>query len=161
MYGYFLKRVDESIHPVKTMKILPYALHVERRHINQAVAEEMRTHGGEASAHVERTHPEISFWSGYFSPGSFGLWIKPSRLWTYMMSFDAETLQRYTTVRSKETVGIRRSTWKHCLGACYFDHTSQRTINSSKDVPHEDKLQGFWGCDFFGCPIGYWELCEF
>ncbi|KAF8378830.1 hypothetical protein HHK36_030179 [Tetracentron sinense] len=134
MYGYFLKRVDQRFQLEKTMKMLPHGLDNEETDIEQAMAEEMRPNGGEASLRTEQTHPEVSSWSaGGSSPGGFGHGIKSSRLRTYVMSFDAETLQKYATIRSKEAVSIIEKHTEALFGRPEIVFTPQGTIDSSKD----------------------------
>ncbi|KAF8389683.1 hypothetical protein HHK36_024202 [Tetracentron sinense] len=132
MYGYFLKRVDQRFQLEKTMKILPHGLD-EERDIEQAVAEEIRPNGGETSFHSEQSHPEVSSWSGGTNPGGFGHGIKSSRLRTYVMSVDAETLQRYATIRSKEAVSIIEKHTEALFGRPEIVITPEGTIDSSKD----------------------------
>ncbi|XP_043719766.1 UV-B-induced protein At3g17800, chloroplastic-like [Telopea speciosissima] len=134
MYGYFLKRVDQRFQLEKTMKILPDGLNEEGSNNGNAMMEEIRPSGIEASPdspHVEQTYTEVSH--GNFSSGGFGHGIKPSRLRTYVMSFDAETLQRYATIRSKEAVSIIEKHTEALFGRPEIVITPEGTIDSSKD----------------------------
>ncbi|XP_010271178.1 PREDICTED: UV-B-induced protein At3g17800, chloroplastic-like [Nelumbo nucifera] len=135
MYGYFLKRVDQRFQLEKTMKILPYASD-EESDTEQAVAGQMNPSGNkssEASSHAEQTHPEVSSSPGNFSSGGFGYGVKSSRLRTYVMSFDADTLQRYATIRSKEGVSIIEKHTEALFGRPEIVITPQGTVDSSKD----------------------------
>ena len=133
MYGYFLKRLDQRFQLEKTMKILPNAPDGEESSIEQAVGEDMRPAGLGDSYQAVSSHPEVSSWSGGISPGGFGHEIKPSRLRTYVMSFDGETLQRYATIRSKEAVCIIEKHTEALFGRPEIVITPQGTVDSSKD----------------------------
>lgn len=122
MYGYFLKRVDQRFQLEKSMKVLPDGMNEEETNI------EMRP-----QSQSDSSNPEVSSWSGGISPGGFGHGIKPTRLRTYVMSFDAETLQKYATIRSKEAVSIIEKHTEALFGRPEIVVTPQGTIDSSKD----------------------------
>lgn len=105
MYGYFLKRVDQRFQLEKTMKNLPNATD-DNGNAKQADGEGAKPSGVQDSYQTVSSHPEVTPGTDGISPGSFGFGIKPSRLRSYVMSFDGETLQRYATIRSKEAVSI-------------------------------------------------------
>ncbi|XP_043695660.1 UV-B-induced protein At3g17800, chloroplastic-like [Telopea speciosissima] len=134
MYGYFLKRVDQRFQLEKTMKILPDGRNEERSDYGHAMAEEMGPNGIDLSPdspHAEKTHPEVPY--GKFSSGGFGYGIKPSRLRTYVMSFDAETLHRYATIRSKEAISIIEKHTESLFGRPEIVFPPQGTVDSTKD----------------------------
>ncbi|KAF5182209.1 Uv-b-induced protein [Thalictrum thalictroides] len=136
MYGYFLKRVDQRFQLEKSMKVLPFGSDEEDNDIVQSVNEELRRpNGSENVRDVEPTkpHPEVSSGSGGFNPGGFGSGVKPSRLRNYVMSFDADTLQSYATIRSKEAVSIIEKHTEALFGRPDIVITPQGTIDSSKD----------------------------
>jgi len=135
MYGYFLKRVDQRFQLEKTMKILPNASDEEESNIQPAVGGDMRPNGEEVSYQAASSHPEaeVSSWGGGISPGGFGHGLKASRLRTYVMSFDGETLQRYATIRSKEAVSIIEKHTEALFGRPEIVITPQGTVDSSKD----------------------------
>ncbi|KAK9118037.1 hypothetical protein Scep_016130 [Stephania cephalantha] len=138
MYGYFLKRVDQRFQLEKSMKLLPYASDDEESEIMQFVADEMRPPPVNNEVHemeqMQSQHPEVSaFSAGEVSPGGFGHGIKATRLRTYVMSFDTETLQRYATIRSKEAVSIIERHTEALFGRPEIVITPQGTIDSSKD----------------------------
>lgn len=89
MYGYFLKRVDQRFQLEKAMKTLPQGRDVddEAENVKKMAQESFNTNA----------HPEIDPF-----PGG----VSPSRLRSYVMSFDGETLQRCATIKSKEAVTI-------------------------------------------------------
>ncbi|OMO96150.1 hypothetical protein CCACVL1_05060 [Corchorus capsularis] len=133
MYGYFLKRVDQRFQLEKTMKILPNASDGDENNIEQAVGDDRRPAGLGNSYEAASSHPEVSSWAGGISSGGFGSGIKPSRLRTYVMSFDGETLQRYATIRSKEAVSIIEKHTEALFGRPEIVITPQGTVDSSKE----------------------------
>lgn len=133
MYGYFLKRVDQRFQLEKTMKILPSSLGADDSDIGKIVGEDKRPVGGDESMQAAASHPEVSSWSGGMGPGAFGNVIKPSRLRTYVMSVDGETLQRYATIRSREAVSIIEKHTEALFGRPDIVITPQGTVDSSKD----------------------------
>ncbi|KAA8541411.1 hypothetical protein F0562_025374 [Nyssa sinensis] len=135
MYGYFLKRVDQRFQLEKNMKILPQRSDDEESNVQRALGADMRpsVNGGEDSFKAAQSHPQVSSWSGGVSPGGFGNGIKASRLRTYVMSFDGETLQRYATIRSKEAVSIIEKHTEALFGRPEIVITPEGTVDSSKD----------------------------
>lgn len=125
MYGYFLKRVDQRFQLEKSMKTLPWGTE-EDTTVQQSMPDESRPSMG-------MSHPEVSSWS---SPGSsfdgVSDRVKPCQLRTYVMSFDAETLQSYATLRSKEALGIIEKHTEALFGRPDIVITPQGTIDSSK-----------------------------
>ncbi|KAJ7975290.1 UV-B-induced protein, chloroplastic [Quillaja saponaria] len=133
MYGYFLKRVDQRFQLEKAMKILPSVADEEEINIQQGFMEDTRPRGG-GDYSQNMYHPEVSSWPGSgISPGGFGSGIKASRLRTYVMSFDGETLQRYATIRSKETISIIEKHTEALFGRPEIVITPEGTVDSSKD----------------------------
>ncbi|XP_054786482.1 UV-B-induced protein At3g17800, chloroplastic-like [Prosopis cineraria] len=131
MYGYFLKRVDQRFQLEKTMKILPAT--AEENGGQQIVMDGRRPSNGEDPSQG-MAHPEVSTWpGGGVNPEGFGYGVKPSRLRTYVMSFDGETLQRYATIRSKEAVSIIEKHTEALFGRPEIVITPEGTIDSSKD----------------------------
>ncbi|XP_018492292.1 UV-B-induced protein At3g17800, chloroplastic isoform X1 [Raphanus sativus] len=131
MYGYFLKRIDQRFQLEKTMKILPGGSDVGgETSIEQAGREAERSFYGEAE---EETYQAVSSMGGInASGGSSSETTKQSRLKTYVMSFDGETLQRYATIRSREAVGIIEKHTEALFGRAEIVITPQG-IDSSKD----------------------------
>lgn len=100
MYGYFLKRVDKRFQLENSIKVLQNV--EEESGVHQTIMDDSRP-GNE----VDTSHPEVSTWPrGDVSLGGFGYGIKLTRLRSYVMSFDGDTLQRYATIRSKKAVSI-------------------------------------------------------
>ncbi|KAL0355011.1 UNVERIFIED_CONTAM: UV-B-induced protein, chloroplastic [Sesamum radiatum] len=134
MYGYFLRRVDQRFQLEKSMKVLPQGIDNEENHIEQVIADDRRPSGDYSNESLRNSqpHPEVSSWSGGLGGGVFG-GIKPSRLRTYVMSFDGETLQRYATIRSKEAISIIEKHTEALFGRPEIIITPEGTVDSSKD----------------------------
>ncbi|XP_019167379.1 PREDICTED: UV-B-induced protein At3g17800, chloroplastic-like isoform X2 [Ipomoea nil] len=129
MYGYFLKRVDQRFQLEKNMKVLPQGLDKEDSGIQQVGGDSSDT-----SLRSSPSHPEVVSWpDGGMGSRGFGTEMKPSRLRTYVMSFDGETLQRYATIRSKEAINIIEKHTEALFGRPEISITPQGTIDSSKD----------------------------
>ncbi|CAN6298020.1 unnamed protein product [Urochloa humidicola] len=129
MYGYFLKRVDQRFQLEKTMKSLPWGSEEEDNALNQVM-----TTDSMPSTQASGSHPEMASWtSPNFSAGGPDQSIKPSRLRSYVMSFDSDTLQRYATVRSKEAFGIIEKHTEALFGKPEIVITPEGTVDSSKD----------------------------
>ncbi|XP_009135549.1 UV-B-induced protein At3g17800, chloroplastic [Brassica rapa] len=116
IYGYFLKRVDQRFQLEKTMKLLPGSGGAEEKQPEDV-----------------SSHPEVGSFAGGVSAKGFGSEIKPSRLRTYVMSFDSETLQRYATIRSREAVGIIEKHTEALFGKPEIVITPQGIVDSSND----------------------------
>ncbi|KFK36092.1 hypothetical protein AALP_AA4G076400 [Arabis alpina] len=137
MYGYFLKRIDQRFQLEKTMKILPGWSDEGETSIEQAGRETERSRSYEEA---EETYEAVSsnqevgsFVGGINASGGFSSDMKQSRLKTYVMSFDGETLQRYATIRSREAVGIIEKHTEALFGRPEIMITPQGTIDSSND----------------------------
>ncbi|KAF3320526.1 hypothetical protein FCM35_KLT15222 [Carex littledalei] len=128
MYGYFLKRVDQRFQLEKSMKSLPGSEMKEVDSLKQPFM-----HETQPSADVSSSHPEVSSWPSGFAGGGPSQAIKPCRLRSYVLSFDADTLQRYATVRSKEAFSIIEKHTEALFGRPEILITPNGTIDSSKD----------------------------
>lgn len=128
MFGYFLKRVDQRFQLEKSMKALPWGSDEESA-FKQSMPSE-----SSPSAQSGIFHPELSSWSSTsFSPNSQSFGNKPSRLWTYVMTFDMETTRRYATIRSKETFNIIEKQTEALFGKSEILMTPPGSVNSSQD----------------------------
>lgn len=119
MYGYFLRRVDQRFQLEKTMKVLPQG----KDDTEHAISD------NEAFKNAQ-PHPEVSSWS---ASGVGFAEVKPSRLRTYVMSFDGETLHKYASIRSKEAISIIEKHTEALFGRPEIAITPEGTIDSSKD----------------------------
>ncbi|KAL2930546.1 hypothetical protein RDABS01_035956 [Bienertia sinuspersici] len=133
MFGYFLRRIDQRFQLEKAMKILPDQMGVkENEDEGQAPATLPMAYEDSTSFHQDKeqsSHPEVSPWAG----GELGHGIKPSRLRSYVMAFDAETLARYATIRSKEAVSIIEKHSEALFGKPEIVFTSQGTIDPLRE----------------------------
>ncbi|WCJ42150.1 hypothetical protein M5689_022976 [Euphorbia peplus] len=132
MYGYFLKRVDQRFQLEKTMKILPGFVDDGDVSFPQGATQDMKFSGREGAFQVGSSHPEVDF-SGGATPGGSSKGKNQSRLRSYVMSFDGETLQRYATIRSKEAVTIIEKHTEALFGRPEIVITPEGTVDSSKD----------------------------
>lgn len=134
MYGYFLKRVDQRFQLEKSMKILPSGSDGDEFNIQKIVGEDTKAGAfDEPSLNSVQSHPEVSPRAGGFSNGGSSYGIKASRLRSYVMSFDGETLQRYATIRSKEAVSIIEKHTEALFGRPEIVITPEGTVDSSRD----------------------------
>lgn len=130
MYGYFLKRVDQRFRLEKTMQTLPWGSEEEESTLQQAGPHDVRPSREED----ESSHPEVTSWSfPGVSPGGFGYGIKPTRLRSYVMSLDPETLQQCATIRSKEALGLIERHTEALFGRPTSLIMPQGTMDGSKD----------------------------
>ncbi|CAH9115926.1 unnamed protein product [Cuscuta epithymum] len=137
MYGYFLKRVVQRFQLEKTVKILPQR-GVGRREASgnlQAPEEEVLRSGNDEnnddndvsfSSTESSSHPEVN--KAFFSSG-----FNASRLKSYVMSLDAEILQAYASIRSKEAIQIIEKHTEALFGRPEVAITRQGTIDFSKE----------------------------
>jgi hypothetical protein len=130
MYGYFLKRVDQRFQLEKTMKLLSNGSDEQVGSMQQLVT----AGGGEDSDQAMSTQPEVKSMSANgISPAGFGHGMKASRLRSYMMSFDGETLQSYATIRSKEAVSLIEKHTDALFGRPEMIITPHGTFDSTSD----------------------------
>ncbi|XP_021717644.1 UV-B-induced protein At3g17800, chloroplastic-like [Chenopodium quinoa] len=134
MFGYFLKRIDQRFQLEKAIKILPEQIDGRENEVTMENGVHMDVEDSASFHHDQaQLHPEISSWAGGIGPGGFDQGIKPSRLRSYVMAFDAETLTRYATIRSKEAVSIIEKHTEALFGKPEIVMTPQGTIDSSSE----------------------------
>ncbi|XP_050218916.1 UV-B-induced protein At3g17800, chloroplastic [Mercurialis annua] len=131
MYGYFLKRVDQRFQLEKSMKNLPNF--DGNNNAQDAARNDMKSSGPQAAFQSASAYPEAALSAGDVSAGGFGSAIKPSRLRSYVMSFDGDTLQRYATIRSKEAVSIIEKHTEALFGKPEIIITPQGTVDTSNE----------------------------
>jgi hypothetical protein len=95
MYGYFLRRVDQRFQLERTMNTLPKGFNEDRARFEDP-APANRLWDPES---LIRISPDDSDGGGFSEGKSYGLR-------SYVMYLDAETLQRYVTIRSKEAISL-------------------------------------------------------
>ena len=112
MYGYFLKRVDQRYQLEKTMETLPWG------------SEELKVNAVDSEGTSSPSDPEVN---------GFGSRIKPTRLRSYVMGFDSETLQECATIRSKEALGLVEKQTDALFGELRTMIMPSRMIDQSND----------------------------
>lgn len=134
MFGYFLKRIDQRFQLEKAMKILPEQMDARE---NEVMIEDGGSMASEDSTSYyqdhAQVHPEVSSFTSGINDGGFDQGVKPSRLRSYVMAFDAETLAKYATIRSKEAVTIIEKHTEALFGKPDIVLTAQGTIDPSRD----------------------------
>ncbi|KMT03723.1 hypothetical protein BVRB_8g188720 [Beta vulgaris subsp. vulgaris] len=134
MFGYFLKRIDQRFQLEKAMKILPEQMDARE---NELMIEDGGSMASEDSTSYyqdhAQVHPEVSSFTSGINDGGFDQGVKPSRLRSYVMAFDAETLAKYATIRSKEAVTIIEKHTEALFGKPDIVLTAQGTIDPSRD----------------------------
>ncbi|KAK1379073.1 UV-B-induced protein, chloroplastic [Heracleum sosnowskyi] len=123
MYGYFLKRVDERFQLEQSMNTLPEGFKEEQQSFQQP--------------------PQSPFWD----PDSLirlmpddgdggqldSLEDKSYRLRSYVMYLDAETLQRYATIRSKEAISLIEKQTQALFGRPDIRIAEDGSLDTSSD----------------------------
>ncbi|KAF6148595.1 hypothetical protein GIB67_042554 [Kingdonia uniflora] len=117
MYGYFLRRVDQRFQLERTMKTLP------------------------KNVRPEDQIPRSPFWDPEdlirIPPDDDDLGDsgeeKSYRLRSYVMYLDAETLQRYATIRSKEAISLIEKQTQALFGRPDIRITEDGSIDTSND----------------------------
>lgn len=93
MYGYFLKRVDDRFQLERTMKTLPEGFDKDLAPANRL---------WDPDSLIRILPEDVGFGDGGSTVDSG----KSQKLRAYVMYLDAETLQRYATIRSKEAISL-------------------------------------------------------
>lgn len=128
MYGYFLKRVDERFQLERSMNTLPKGF----------------TEG--QSSFAESSVPQSPFWDpdsliriqpdydvdeeGFMGSSGDG---QSYRLRSYVMYLDAETLQRYATIRSKEAISLIERQTQALFGRPDIKISEDGSLGASND----------------------------
>lgn len=100
MYGYFLKRVDERYQLERTMKTLP-----KSRTEKKSILDDLKPNPfWDLESMVQISPSDEDDDDGPDSGDEES--SKSYRLRSYVMYLDAETLQRYATIRSKEAISL-------------------------------------------------------
>ncbi|KAM0059211.1 hypothetical protein Hdeb2414_s0005g00178981 [Helianthus debilis subsp. tardiflorus] len=100
MYGYFLKRVDERFQLERSMNTLPEGFKNEQSSFMESSVPLSPFLDPESLIQIQPDYDDEGLKGAYGDDG------KSHRLRTYVMQLDVETLQRYATIRSKETVSL-------------------------------------------------------
>lgn len=100
MYGYFLRRVDERYQLERSMNTLPEGFGEEEVTFEEPKLDSRPLWDPDS---LIRIYPDDGDGE---SVVEYGNKEKPYKLRSYVMYLDAETLQRYATVRSKEAISV-------------------------------------------------------
>lgn len=127
MYGYFLRRVDERYQLERSMNTLPEGF------------------GEEDQVRYEEPKPEKQLWDPdsliriYPDDVDGGGIVDSSneeksyKLRSYVMYLDAETLQRYATIRSKEAISLIEKQTQALFGRPDITVTADGSLDASND----------------------------
>lgn len=121
MYGYFLKRVDQRFQLERTMNILPKRVTQDP---DPAPANQLWDPDS-----LFRIPPDGGDEAGFMDKGE----SKSYRLRSYVMYLDAETLQRYATIRSKEAISLIESQTQALFGKPDIRIAGDGSIDTSND----------------------------
>lgn len=119
MYGYFLKRVDQRFQLERTMNILPERFTQDPTPANQLWDPDS----------LIRIPPDGGDEAGFMDNGEG----KSYRLRSYVMYLDAETLQRYATIRSKEAISLIENQTQALFGKPDIRIAGDGSIDTSND----------------------------
>lgn len=119
MYGYFLKRVDQRFQLERTMNILPERFTQDPTPANQLWDPDS----------LIRIPPDGGNEAGFMDNGEG----KSYRLRSYVMYLDAETLQRYATIRSREAISLIENQTQALFGKPDIRIAGDGSIDTSND----------------------------
>lgn len=122
MYGYFLKRVDQRFQLERTMNTLPDGFTPDAAPANQLW-------DPDSLIRIPPDGGSDSDGGSYMNNGD----DKSYRLRSYVMYLDAETLQRYATIRSKEAISLIENQTQALFGRPDIRITEDGSIDASND----------------------------
>lgn len=123
MYGYFLKRVDERYQLERTMSKPPESFQISTNPDEPAAPRQLWDPDSLIEIYSEDGDRE-----GFADSD-----IKSERLRSYVMYLDAETLQRYATLRSKEAVTVIEKQTQSLFGRPDIKVSGDGTLGVSND----------------------------
>lgn len=126
MYGYFLKRVDERYQLERSMNTLPEGFNEDQARF-QAPTPEKQLWDPDSLIVIP---PDDDDGGGLRDSGSDG---ESHRLKSYVMYLDAETLQRYATIRSKEAISLIEKQTQALFGQPDIMVTEDGSLDTSND----------------------------
>ncbi|KAK4261498.1 hypothetical protein QN277_004486 [Acacia crassicarpa] len=132
MYGYFLKRVDERFQLERTMKTLPEDFGKANDVSFEEPSPANRLWDPDSLIRIPAYEDNIdSIIEGeyYIDTGE----AKSHRLRSYLMYLDAETLQRYATIRSKEAISLIEKQTQALFGRPDISVTEDGSIETLND----------------------------
>ncbi|GLU05360.1 hypothetical protein SLE2022_224620 [Rubroshorea leprosula] len=125
MYGYFLRRVDQRFQLERTMKTLPADFNKDQVKFNDPAPGKQLWDPDS----LIQIPPDDGDGGGYMD-ASEG---KSQRLRSYVMYLDAETLQRYATIRSKEAISLIEKQTQALFGRPDIRILEDGSIDTSND----------------------------
>ncbi|PON63304.1 hypothetical protein PanWU01x14_132140 [Parasponia andersonii] len=125
MYGYFLKRVDERFQLERTMKTLPERFIKEQDSIDDP-SPANRLWDPDSLIRVPPDDDSDSYSDGDGEGKSY-------RLRSYVMYLDADTLQRYATIRSREAISLIEKQTQALFGRPDIKIAEDGSIDTSND----------------------------
>ncbi|THG01032.1 UV-B-induced protein At3g17800, chloroplastic [Camellia sinensis] len=125
MYGYFLKRVDQRFQLERSMNTLPKGFDLEQIKFEDAVPVNPLWDPDS----LIRIPPDDGDGGG-ITDSSEG---KSYRLRSYVMYLDAETLQRYATIRSKEAISLIEKQTQALFGRPDIRIAKDGSLDASSD----------------------------
>lgn len=128
MYGYFLRRVDQRFQLERTMNTFPEGFK-ENRARYENPSPENRLWEPDSLIRIEPDNDGNGDVVGFMD----GSDSKSYRLRSYVMHLDAETLQRYATIRSKEAISLIEKQTQALLGRPNVRILEDGSIDTSND----------------------------
>lgn len=125
MYGYFLKRVDERYQLERSMSKPPKSFQISTNPDEPAAPRQL----WDPESLIE-IYPEDGDREGL---ADFDIEDKSQRLRSYVMYLDAETLQRYATLRSKEAISVIEKQTQALFGQPDIKVSDDGTLDVSND----------------------------
>lgn len=125
MYGYFLKRVDERFQLERSMNTLPKGFDTEQVIFEDPVPKYPLWDPDS----LIRIMPDDGDGGGSMDSSE----SKSYRLRSYVMYLDAETLQRYATLRSKEAISLIEKQTQALFGRPDIRISEDGTLDTSND----------------------------
>jgi len=120
MYGYFLKRVDERFQLERSMQTLPPRINDPR------VLDNLKPNPLWDMESMVQISPDGDGFDGEEGGNSY-------RLRSYVMYLDADTLQRYATIRSKEVVSLIEKQTQALFGRPDIRIAEDGSLDTSND----------------------------
>ncbi|KAL2547989.1 hypothetical protein Fot_09519 [Forsythia ovata] len=126
MYGYFLRRVDERYQLERSMNTLPEGFNEDLARFEEPVPEKQQWDPDS----LIRIYPDDADGGSLTDSNNEG---KSYRLRSYVMYLDAETLQRYATIRSKEAISLIEKQTQALFGRPDIRVTGDGSLDTSND----------------------------
>ncbi|KAK9095577.1 hypothetical protein Scep_027046 [Stephania cephalantha] len=127
MYGYFLRRVDQRFQLERTMNMLPNESNEDSVTYKEPSSERQLW---DPDSLIQMKPEDYSMGDQVFSKAEG---VKSYRLRSYVMYLDAETLQRYATIRSREAVSLIEKQTQALFGRPDIRIAEDGSIDTSND----------------------------